>query len=228
MVTKTNTNYGNDNPIVQPTDDSAYTFTEDELKSMTDDDENTISSDIDRTRSHIKQNDDDYAKARKKAKRDRIFSAIGDGISALSNLFFTTQYAPSMYSSKSSMTKSHDDRWDKLRKQYVSERKDLYDRLNKLSKVQSKLTGHTPKSTYDKTANKPNHYGGTIFGKSYDNRQDYARAVYRYAAQNQLGMFDDYIDINGVHRQRIVPLDELAARAQDWWETIGGREPVDY
>ena len=35
--------------------------------------------------------DEELAKERKKQKRDQIFAAIGDGISALSNLFFTTQ-----------------------------------------------------------------------------------------------------------------------------------------
>lgn len=41
---------------------------------------------------------EELAKIEKKEKREKLFSAIGDGLSALSNLFFTTQYSPNMYS----------------------------------------------------------------------------------------------------------------------------------
>lgn len=53
-------------------------------------------------------------KLRKKRKRDEIFAAIGDGISALSNLYFTTQYAPNMYDPKNSMSERTRIRYDKL------------------------------------------------------------------------------------------------------------------
>lgn len=51
----------------------------------------------------------------KKHRRNKIFAAIGDGVSALSNLFFTTQYAPNMYN-KGSQTMSAREkiRYDKL------------------------------------------------------------------------------------------------------------------
>lgn len=53
-------------------------------------------------------------KERKKQKREQIFAAIGDGISALSNLYFTTQYAPNMYSGKNTASQRTKERWDKL------------------------------------------------------------------------------------------------------------------
>lgn len=53
-------------------------------------------------------------KERKKQKREQIFAAIGDGISALSNLYFTTQYAPNMYLGRNTASQKVKDRWDKL------------------------------------------------------------------------------------------------------------------
>lgn len=53
-------------------------------------------------------------KERKKQKREQIFAAIGDGISALSNLYFTTQYAPSMYSGRDTASEQTRKRWDKI------------------------------------------------------------------------------------------------------------------
>lgn len=56
----------------------------------------------------------DLEKERKKQRREQIFAAIGDGISALSNLYFTTQYAPNMYSGRNTASQRVKDRWDKL------------------------------------------------------------------------------------------------------------------
>lgn len=57
---------------------------------------------------------DELEKERKKQKREQIFAAIGDGISALSNLYFTTQYAPNMYSGRNTASERTKERWDKL------------------------------------------------------------------------------------------------------------------
>lgn len=57
---------------------------------------------------------EEIEKEKKKQKRDAIFAAIGDGISALSNLFFTTQYAPNMYTGKNTMSERTKIRYDKL------------------------------------------------------------------------------------------------------------------
>ncbi|MDO4163140.1 MAG: hypothetical protein Q4D56_01960 [Bacteroides sp.] len=57
---------------------------------------------------------EELEKERKKQKRDMIFAAIGDGISALSNLFFTTQGAPNMYTGKNTMSERTKIRYDKL------------------------------------------------------------------------------------------------------------------
>ncbi|MCU6767843.1 hypothetical protein OCV73_02575 [Barnesiella propionica] len=60
---------------------------------------------------------EELEKEKKKKKREAIFSAIGDGISALSNLYFTTQYAPNTYDPKNSLSAKSRERWDKLNKE---------------------------------------------------------------------------------------------------------------
>lgn len=55
---------------------------------------------------------------RKRQKRRSIFAAIGDGISALSNLYFTTQYAPNAFEASKGMSVTTRARFDKLKKEY--------------------------------------------------------------------------------------------------------------
>jgi hypothetical protein len=60
----------------------------------------------------------DLEKERKKQKREKIIAAVGDGISALSNLFFTTQGAPNMYNAQTgSMSTKLQERYDKIKKE---------------------------------------------------------------------------------------------------------------
>lgn len=54
---------------------------------------------------------------RKKQKRDSIFAAISDGISALSNLYYTTQYAPNSYDPSKGMTAATKKRFDQLKRE---------------------------------------------------------------------------------------------------------------
>lgn len=62
------------------------------------------------------QTQEEKAKEEKKRKRDALFSAIGDGISSLANLYFTTQYAPDS-STPGSLSKRMRERWEKLTKE---------------------------------------------------------------------------------------------------------------
>ena len=57
---------------------------------------------------------EELEKERKREKRAQIIAAIGDGITALSNLFFTTQYAPNMYDGKNTISQANKVRYDKL------------------------------------------------------------------------------------------------------------------
>lgn len=60
---------------------------------------------------------EELEKEKKKQRREQIINAIGDGVYALSNLFFTTQYAPNMYKSGSNLTEKAQVRYDKLKKE---------------------------------------------------------------------------------------------------------------
>ncbi len=63
---------------------------------------------------------EEQRKRREKAeKRNALFAAIGDGVSALSNLYFTTKGSPSADQSKS-LSKAESDRKDKARKERES------------------------------------------------------------------------------------------------------------
>lgn len=59
---------------------------------------------------------EDRKKRERREKSKRIIAAVSDGISALSNLFFTTQYAPNMYNhEKGSVTNAVDSRLEHLK-----------------------------------------------------------------------------------------------------------------
>ena len=66
-------------------------------------------------------------KKRRSRNVEQIFAAIGDGISALSNLFFTTQYAPNMYTGKNTMSERTKVRYDKLMKEREGKEKEYYE-----------------------------------------------------------------------------------------------------
>lgn len=59
---------------------------------------------------------EELEKERKKQKREAIFAAIGEGISAMSNLYFTTQYAPNAFDPSKGMAATTKKRFDQLKK----------------------------------------------------------------------------------------------------------------
>lgn len=60
----------------------------------------------------------------KREKSEAILSAVGDGISALSNLFFTTRYAPNAYDASQGMSARARERWDRLRQEREARRRE--------------------------------------------------------------------------------------------------------
>lgn len=56
-------------------------------------------------------------------RKRKMWYSIGDGISSLSNLFFTTQYAPNAYDPEKSMSKANQERYNRI----LKERKDYAD-----------------------------------------------------------------------------------------------------
>lgn len=60
---------------------------------------------------------EELEKERRRKKTEGIISAIADGASAISNLIFTTQYAPNMYQQENSMTDKMRERYDRIKKE---------------------------------------------------------------------------------------------------------------
>lgn len=81
--------------------------------------------------------DEERRKIERKKKRDKLFSAIGDGVSALSSLYFTTQYAPPTYDGNRSSTARTNARYDKLLGEFDANKKDYYNSYAKLLALQA-------------------------------------------------------------------------------------------
>ena len=58
---------------------------------------------------------EELEKERKRQKRKELFAAIGDGLSELSNIFFTTQGAPNMDDGKNTLSAAAQARYDKMK-----------------------------------------------------------------------------------------------------------------
>ena len=77
-------------------------------------------------------------KRERREKSKRIIAAVSDGISALSNLFFTTQYAPNMYNhEKGSMTTAEGKRLDQLKAEREKKRDQYLQFLLKLGDLEN-------------------------------------------------------------------------------------------
>lgn len=75
------------------------------------------------------------AKLAKKRQTEAAISAVGDGLSALSNLFFTTQYAPNVQGQGQLSAKSQE-RWDKYNKELADTEKNYADALQKAEQAE--------------------------------------------------------------------------------------------
>lgn len=71
---------------------------------------NYLNEILDRTKRTKEQEE----RENKRAKQRALYSAISDGIQALSNLYFTTKGAPNAYNPNASMSKANLARWDKM------------------------------------------------------------------------------------------------------------------
>lgn len=70
---------------------------------------------------------EEKAKREKREKSEAVLAAVGDGISALSNLFFTTRGARSSYNASQGMSARTRERWDKLRQEREANSKAWFD-----------------------------------------------------------------------------------------------------
>lgn len=58
---------------------------------------------------------EELAREEKRERRNKLFASLSDGISALANLYYTTQYAPNSFDPNKAQSKQLRDRYDKLR-----------------------------------------------------------------------------------------------------------------
>ena len=65
---------------------------------------------------------EDIEREKKREKRARLFSAIGDGISSMANLYFATKGAPNSYDPRSSMSAKTREYWDRIKRDRQAER----------------------------------------------------------------------------------------------------------
>lgn len=82
------------------------------------------------------ESDDEKKKREKTERARRIISAVGDGLNALSNLYFTSQYAPSSYNPENSLTKSTLASIEKAKKDREENETKYYSAQDRLAKLQ--------------------------------------------------------------------------------------------
>lgn len=79
---------------------------------------------------------EDLAAERKRYKREKVVSAIGDGISAIANMVSAANYAPNMYNDKTSLSAKTQARFDKAQKQHEADQNRVISMQDLISKYQ--------------------------------------------------------------------------------------------
>lgn len=128
--------------------------------------------------------EEELEKERKKQKREQIFAAIGDGISSLANLFFTTKGAPNMYTGQNTQSKQVKDRWEKLKADRDAHMKEYMDGLMKAQALDD------DKDDKDRTYMEKltNNYRNYLLKKAADDR---AAALHDLDKQLQQGKINE-------------------------------------
>lgn len=85
--------------------------------------------------------EEELARQRKRQKRAALFAAIGDGVSALSNLYFTTKGAPSIpYDPQNTMSARNRERYERLKKEHEDNREKYFNILARMNDISSNET----------------------------------------------------------------------------------------
>lgn len=84
-------------------DPEAYVVTQAQRDAATQGHDANIRAYRDWLATHPLESEEDRKKRERKEKARKLISAVGDGISAMSNIYFTSQYAPDMYTGRKSM-----------------------------------------------------------------------------------------------------------------------------
>ncbi len=80
---------------------------------------------LEKTNTYKEPTPEELEKEHKRRKLSAIFSALGDGISTLSNLYFASKGAPDM-TPKGTLSAKQQERWENLRKEREKKRKEYY------------------------------------------------------------------------------------------------------
>lgn len=78
---------------------------------------------------------EDLARERRRKRTDSIISSLADGASAISNLIFTTKYAPDMYDPASSMGRKTRERYERLKKEHEADEDRYYNYAMTIAKL---------------------------------------------------------------------------------------------
>lgn len=79
---------------------------------------------------------EDAARKQRRERWRNVYSALGDGIASLANLYYTTRYAPNAYDPTQGLTARAKERYDRLQKERantIEERLKMYDRLSTMA-----------------------------------------------------------------------------------------------
>lgn len=79
---------------------------------------------LDKLSQYKPQTPEEIEEEKRREARQKRFASIGDGISALANMYFTSKGAPSMYDGRNSQTERVSNRWDKLRQEREAQKKE--------------------------------------------------------------------------------------------------------
>lgn len=98
-------------------DEDSNPYRRDQIKTYED-----ITSVLEAEKQRLKpETEEQKAKREKKEKREKLFAAITDGLSALSNVYFTTQYAPNMASNKT-LTGAVSEKYERMKAEREADR----------------------------------------------------------------------------------------------------------
>lgn len=78
---------------------------------------------------------EDLARERRRKRTDSIISSLADGASAISNLIFTTKYAPDMYDPENSMGRKTRERYERLKKEHEADEDRYYNYAMTIAKL---------------------------------------------------------------------------------------------
>lgn len=91
---------------------------------------------------------------KKAEKNASLFSAIGDSISALSNIYFTSQGAPNMFTPNNSMSERNRARWDKINQDYKANQRAYSEGMMRMKQLDDAQAARNEQIKLQKDQNK--------------------------------------------------------------------------